>query len=453
VGGLGKGGRGYFALDVTGMAQTGGVASDVPTTENSLAQKVKWEYPRTSTTSSETADLGYSFSRPNIVRSNATAAAAAAGIVIFGNGYDSSNGHAVLFILRADTGELLKRIDTGAATCNGLSSAITIDVNYDNKVDYVYAGDLNGNLWKFDLTSTDYNQWGVAYANGGVPKPLFKTPSGQPITTKPNVMYHCSKHGYMVLFGTGRYLNEADLSDASQQAVYGIWDYGDDVDDSEYVGSLSAGTLTNTNLPGTVSLLQQVVIDERAINGMSLRTMAAQTADWKTTSTTGGACGDNSGTQDCDPNGSGAKPDPLRHAGWYLNLPSARERMVSDVIVRSGVLTVVSFSPSNSLCGGSGESWLMTLNACSGARLSKAQFDINGDGLVDTKDLVNIGTSQNPIMVVPSGIKYAGKVQPPTYLIMPNGTELLYMSSSRNTIETQRERAAKLGVTYWRVRH
>jgi hypothetical protein len=56
-------------------------------------------------------------------------------------------------------------------------------------------------------------------------------------------------------------------------------------------------------------------------------------------------------------------------------------------------------------------------------------------------------------MVVPSGIKYAGKVQPPTYLIMPNGTELLYMSSSRNTIETQRERAAKLGVTYWRVRH
>jgi type IV pilus assembly protein PilY1 len=447
VGGMGKGGRGYFALDVTDMTQ-----SNVPSTENSLAQKVLWEYPRTGTTSSEIADLGYSFSRPNIVRSNAVSAAAAAGIVIFGNGYDSSNGHAVLYILRADTGELLKRIDTGAATCNGLSSAITVDVNYDNKVDYVYAGDLNGNLWKFDLTSTDYNQWGVAYSSSGTPKPLFKTP-GQPITTKPNVMYHCTKHGYMVTFGTGRYLSEADLSDASPQAVYGIWDYGDDVDDSEYVGTLAAGALTSTNLPGTVSLLQQVVVDERTVNGMSLRTMQVQTANWKTTTTAGGACGDNSGTQDCDTNGSGANPDPLRHAGWYLNLPSARERVVSDVIVRSGVLTVVSHAPSNSLCGGSGESWLMTLDACSGSRLSKTQFDINSDGKIDTNDLVNIGTPQNPIMVAPSGIKYDGKVQPPTYLIMPNGTELLYMSSSKNKIETQRERAAKLGVTYWRVMH
>jgi type IV pilus assembly protein PilY1 len=452
VGGLGKGGRGYFALDVTDMTQTNGVTSGVPSTEADLAQKVLWEYPRTGTSDGEVADLGYSFSRPNIVRSNAVAAAAAAGIVIFGNGYDSSNGHAVLYVLSADTGELLKKIDTGVATCNGLSPAITVDVNYDNKVDYVYAGDVNGNLWKFDLTSTDYNQWDVAYKSAGTPKPLFKTP-GQPITTKPNVMYHCKKHGYMVTFGTGRYLNEADLSDTSPQTVYGIWDYGDDLDDSEYVGTLAAGALTSTGLPGTVSLLQQVVVDERTVNGMSLRIMAAQTADWKTTTTAGGACGDNAGTQECDPNGSGAKPDPLRNVGWYLTLPSARERVVSDVIVRSGVLTVVSHAPSNSLCGGGGESWLMTLDACSGSRLSKPFFDINGDGKIDTKDLENIGTAQNPIMVVPSGIKYDGKVQPPTYLILPDGTELLYMSSSKTKIETQRERAAKLGMTYWRVRH
>jgi type IV pilus assembly protein PilY1 len=447
VGGLGKGGRGYFALDVTGLTQT-----NVPSSENSLAQKVMWEYPRAGTSSSEIADLGYSFSRANIVRSNAAAAAAAAGIVIFGNGYDSSNGHAVLYILRADTGELLKRIDTGVGSCNGLSSAITVDVNYDNKVDYVYAGDLKGNLWKFDLTSTDYNQWGVAYSSAGTPKPLFKTP-GQPITTKPNVMYHCTKDGYMVLFGTGRYLNEDDLSDSSPQAVYGIWDYGDDADDSEYVGTLAAGALTDTNLPGTVSLLQQVVVDERTVNGMKLRTLAAQAADWKATSTSGGPCGDNSGTQGCDPNPPGNHPDPLRHAGWYLNLPGARERVVSDVIVRSGVLTVVSHAPSNSLCGGSGESWLMTMDACSGARLSKAFFDINNDGKIDSADLVNIGTPENPIMVVPSGIRYDGKVQPPAYLIMPNGTENLYMSSTKAKIETQRERAAKLGMTYWRVMH
>jgi Tfp pilus tip-associated adhesin PilY1 len=445
VGGLGKGGRGCFALDVTGLTQT-----NVPSTESSLASKVLWEYPRTGTGSGEIEDLGYSFSRPNIVRSNATAAAA--GVVIFGNGYNSSNGHAVLFILRADTGELLKRIDTGAGDCNGLSPSIAVDVNYDSKVDYVYAGDLKGNLWKFDLTSTNHEQWGVAYSSPTAPKPLFATP-GQPITTKPNVTYHCTRHGYMVLFGTGRYLNDGDLSDASPQTVYGIWDYGDDADDGESVGALAAGALTNTNLPGTVSLLQQVVVDERTVNGMKIRTMAAQTADWKTTSTAGGPCGDNSGTQACDPNATGTKPDPVRHAGWYFNLPGARERVVSDVIVRSGVLTVVSHAPSSSLCGGSGESWLMTMDACSGSRLSKAFFDINGDGKVDAADLVDIGTPQNPMMVVPGGIRYDGKVQPPTYLILPDGTENLYMSSSRNRIETQRERAAKLGMTYWRVMH
>ena len=449
VGGLGKGGRGYFALNVSGMTPT-----NSPSSENSLAQKVLWEYPRTGTTSREIADMGYSFSRANIVRSNDPTAP---WIVIFGNGYDSSNGHAVLYILRADTGELLKRIDTGVGSCNGLSATTVVDVNYDNKADYVYAGDLKGNLWKFDLTSANYDQWGVAYSSSGTPKPLFQTP-GQPITTKPNVMYHCTKHGYMVLFGTGRYLIEGDIIDSSSQAVYGIWDYGDDADDGEYVGTLAAGALTGTNLPNTVSLLQQAVVDDRTVDGMRLRTTAALAANWKTTSTTGGsssggACGDNAGTQGCDPNNTGNKPDPLRHAGWYLNLPGARERVISDVIVRSGVLTVVSHAPSNSLCGGSGESWLMAVDACSGSRMFKVFFDINHDGAIDAADLVNIGTPENPIMVVPSGINYEGRIQPPAYMIMPNGTENLYMSSSRSKIETLRERSAKLGVTYWRVMH
>ena len=40
--------------------------------------------------------------------------------------------------------------------------------------DYVYAGDLQGNLWKFDLTDNNSAQWGSAFKTGNKPKPLFQ---------------------------------------------------------------------------------------------------------------------------------------------------------------------------------------------------------------------------------------------------------------------------------------
>jgi Tfp pilus tip-associated adhesin PilY1 len=89
-------------------------------------------------------DLGYSFSRAYIVRSGA--ASPNDWVVIFGNGYESPNGEAVLIVLRATDGILLKKIHTGVTGCNGLSSPAIIDVELDGIVDYAYAGDLKGNL-------------------------------------------------------------------------------------------------------------------------------------------------------------------------------------------------------------------------------------------------------------------------------------------------------------------
>jgi type IV pilus assembly protein PilY1 len=120
--------------------------------------------------------------------------------------------------------------------CNGLSTPALVDVNLDGLVDYAYAGDLLGNLWKFDLRSTNINEWKVAYntaADGsGDPAPLFEARniSGfrQPITTRPDVMRHPlrSRQGYLVLFGTGRYLGYDDYLDGGAvQSVYGIWDW------------------------------------------------------------------------------------------------------------------------------------------------------------------------------------------------------------------------------------
>ncbi|MCK4490647.1 MAG: hypothetical protein KAU23_10320, partial [Anaerolineales bacterium] len=251
VGGLGKGGRGYYALDVTDPTSW--------TSEGAIDDKVMWEYPKAGVTDD---DMGYSFSKPAIVKCNDSTVG---WIVIFGNGYNSQNGHAVLYILNPQTGDIIKKIDTGVDGCNGLSTLVPIDVDYDNKVDYVYAGDLRGNVWKFDLTDTDYTNWEVAFNDGTDDQPLFQAqgPGGttQPITAKPDVMYHPTEHGYMVLFSTGQYLGESDISDTTAQSFYGIWDYGDDEDDSEYLGYFRRGFGQElSNQPNTVSLLAQQVI-------------------------------------------------------------------------------------------------------------------------------------------------------------------------------------------------
>ncbi len=445
VGGLGKGGRGYFALDVSNMKPLEG---SVPSSENEVAAMAMWEYPNLNTPSEEITDLGYSFSKATIVESYDTDDAPS--IVIFGNGYNSPNGHAVLFILNPLTGELIKKIDTLTGSCNGLSTPIATDVDYDGKVDYVYAGDLDGNLWKFDLTDSDYNNWDVAYSQGGVSRPLFKT-DNQPITTKPNVMYHCEEDGYMVLFGTGRYLGIDDLSNSSQQAIYGIWDYGDDVDDGEYVGSFNSGVLTGNNLTGSVSVLAQTVVNEQTVNDTNLRVLSENDPDWMTSTTDGVSCGEALGITKCDLNGVGQHAEPLRNVGWYLNLPASRERVVSDVLVKDGKLIVVSFMPDASMCGTGGSSWLMAMDACSGGRFQEAQFDTNGDGVIDDQDLINIGTAQDPIMVPPTGIEYAGRLQPPAIIVLENGQEILHMSSSSGEIKSVTEKSADLGITFWKV--
>ena len=447
VGGLGKGGRGYYALDVSGMNPLG-APTNIPTSETQLADRVLWDYPDLSTPAGEVADLGYTFSKPAIIQTNDPSTPWA---VVFGNGYSSYNESAVLFILDPATGDLITRIDTEVGSCNGLSSPVAVDVDYDNKVDYVYAGDLKGNLWKFDLTDSDSSNWDVAYYDVGSPHPMFQAAPGQPITAKPNVMYHCDKDGYLVLFGTGKYLGDNDFLDTNPQAVYGIWDYGEDVDDSEYVGQYNGMFLSNTNLPGTAMLMPQT-ISEWIVNGKQYRTMSSNTLDWDT-STMGVDCGDyDNGLPACDPNGVGTKPDPVKNVGWYVPLPTTGERVVADVLIRAKNAIVVSYAPGGSLCGSGGLSWLMEINSCSGGSPGSAQFDIDDDGDVDADDMILIDPPgpEPPEWDPPIGMPFDGQVQVPAFLI--NGKmEKKYLSSSKAKIETLSEKAPRLGIIYWRM--
>jgi len=235
VGGLRGGGQGVYALDVSDPANFN---------ETNADNLVLWEFD-----DSNDPDIGYVYGQISIVRmANGQWAA------IFGNGYNnseadgnaSSTGHAALFILFIEQGvdgtwtptsDYIK-IDTGVgstATPNGLATPAPVDINGDSVVDFVYAGDLQGNLWKFDLRGTNTAAWGVAYQTGGTPLPLFTactaspctSSNRQPITVRPEITRHpAGEKGFMVYFGTGKYIETGDNATSGEptQTFYGIWD-------------------------------------------------------------------------------------------------------------------------------------------------------------------------------------------------------------------------------------
>jgi type IV pilus assembly protein PilY1 len=451
VGGLGKGGRGYFGIDITGAKN---IAS-----ESELSDRILWEFPK-----SADSDLGYSFSKPVIAKTNSSTYP---WVVIFGNGYNSDSGKSALYIIDPQSGALVKKIDADMGPENGLSSPVAIDVTYDGTVDFIYAGDLQGKLWKFDLSDKDIDRWRVAFSKEAEPQPLFhaKGPSGSPqaITIRPDVMYHPSKHGFIVCFGTGKYLGESDFNDNSVQSVYGIWDYGDrfytlqskkwsDDDDREFIGSFNRGASPQlSNQPVSVKLLRQkqrMVTAQGGGTQYRLRVLSGTKPVWET-------------KLDAD-HATRQKPNPSdsieNHVGYYFDLNSG-ERVISDVIIRDGNLLAIGFTPSKDPCGPGGNSIFMELNAFNGGTAGAALFDISEDGKIDAKDLVKIDFDEDGVSeeLAPSGIEFMGNLQPPSILQIGNSPknplEKKYLSSSTGRIEQLTEKGPKLGVTYWMEIH
>ena len=487
VGGLGKGGRGYFALNVD---------DPLNMTEANANAWVKWEYPASGAGAAEIDNMGYSFSQAFVVRAYTEFDSGPRWVVIFGNGYDSASGTAALYVLDASDGSLIRMIDTGATGNNGLSTPLPVDIDGDARVDFVYAGDLNGNLWKFHLKSDDPSEWGVAHGSevagfidgvvnpddGETPAPLFKatgrerdfsnggaanyfwpytsnTTWDQPITVQPKAIRFCvtDKPGYLIIFGTGRYLTEEDIVDDEYQSIYAIWDFGTEPDD--YLGPIqrkntvipansTTAEFTNTNLEPGVRLLEQQIIsvvDNPNNAGQKLIVFSSYDPDWSTT----------------------VLDKPTVNVGWFVDLAAfvdasgrSKERIVRDLVIRDNKLIVTSTIPENDPCEPGGNSVVYEINKCTGARLVTPQFDINNDGVIDENDLIQI---KNPdwyadptlpeyIDVVPTGIQFDTMVFPPTFLRMPDDElETKYFSTSAGTILTLRERGEQRGMYYWKL--
>lgn len=351
AGALGNGGQGIFALDVTNPGSFN---------EGNAASLFLWEF-----SDKNDIDMGYSYSEPSIAKMPD-----GSWVAVFGNGYNntvadgqvSTTGNAVLYIVDIASGTVLKKIDTGVGDVNnpnGLASPALVDINNDYIVDYIYAGDLYGNMWKFDVTDSNESNWDVSWGSGGVKKPLFTTATGQPITTRPSVGYHPERNGQMVYFGTGKYLERTDNGAIGEpnQSFYGIWDKNE---------------TAATGLPVlSADLLSQEILEESVetfgSNKYEIRITSDYPIDWDS------------------------------HEGWKIDLlnryktpiDNNGERQVSESVLRNGRVIFTTVLPSDTPCSPGGTSWLMEMAASNGGSLSEAAFDLNDDNIFDDLDMKN----------------------------------------------------------------
>lgn len=353
LGGLNAGGKSIYALDVTDPA-----AFD--------ASNVLWEFGQ----SNDTRDLGFTFSRPQVgVLENGQ------WVAIFGNGYNSTDGGAHLFVVNLESGDLIRKItasDIAGDENNGLSTPILVDADDNGFIDSVYAGDLQGNLWKFNVSAGSSGSWQVAYG-----QPLFRARRsgvGQPITAQPKVVDH-PVGGQLILFGTGRYLTNSDITDSSVQTYYGIRDSG------------SAITTTDR------SQLQRQSFDaQTGAFGRAVRSVTENSVDW----------------------GGGMR-------GWYLDLVNGTgngsangERVIHSSVIANGRVIFATVVPSTDPCQPGGSSWLLALKLGTGGGFTHSIFDLNNDGFFTDADkatdhvvsgmrLDGLGISNVPVYIEEEG--------------------------------------------------
>ncbi|WP_334190345.1 pilus assembly protein [Noviherbaspirillum sp.] len=335
VAGMNAGGRGYYALDIT----------------NPATPKPLWNF-----TVATDSDLGYTFGNPVITkRKDGT------WVVAFTSGYNNvspGNGIGYLYILNANTGALLEKISTNTGstgTPSGLGKLNAwVDSIFDNTAERFYAGDLLGNVWRFDIDNvvppTGKEATLIAelgqVAGAGV----------QSITTKPLLaeIYQNGVRYPIVQVATGKYLGLTDLVDTSQQSVYAFKD------------KLTETGLGKVRTGGT---LVKQTLSSFSSNGQAQRTTSTVNVAW---------ANDN---------------------GWYVDLnpnnESPGERVNVDMQQQLGMLIVAANVPNTNACNIGGESWIYYFDYETGQFLKSSAGNMVGQKLKTNAMVAGITVVQN----------------------------------------------------------
>lgn len=393
VGGLGSGGKEIYALDITDPTQF---------TEANATSLVMGDWTADSTSeqaaitctnaSSCNANLGNTNGTPLIRRLHNGKWA-----IIFGNGLNSSTGHAGVYIglVNSTTGTnpptfTYYWLDTGTGSTSspdGINSVTSADLDGDKVVDYLYGGDLQGNVWRFDLTSSDPADWAVSKYGNVTPTPLFTAINGsvvQPITTQLSAAWTtvAGQKQAMVMFGTGQKTQATatspDTYATGTQSVYGIWDWdmaawNNGITTTAGVTIPPSGTSYRAlTAPQTVS---RTDLQSQTATTLSTTPPSGSPVMGYRTSSTNAVCWQ----------GSGACTASNNKYGWYLDLPATQEQVIYNPIFNNGALilntTIPPGASSTSSCTASTTTgWTMAFNVATGGSFPQSYFQ-NSSGV------------------------------------------------------------------------
>lgn len=396
ISGLGPGGSAIYALDITDPSNF---------SESNASSIVIGEWDNTTLT-----NLGQTYGTPVITRFHNGQWGA-----VFGNGLNSANGAAGIYIMLVDptSGAIsFKFLTTGPGSSsnpNGIAFATPADLDYDNITDYVYAGDMYGQVWRFDLTSSNPSNWGVKTSAGTVATstnpgvPMFKTNSGQPISTKVMVAAVAPSSAtalsrIMVMFGTGTKVPQSLTSPAiyatGTQDIYDVWDW--DMSTWNSLSTTDYAALGSTNAPtavlGKTNLTQQSIIQTfnftDQIATLPSRTITSNAVCWQgSTVCSGGTAGNNK-------------------FGSYLDLPSTTtaggttvyEQAIYSPAILAGAFVINTAVPETNspftCTASSAQSWTYGLSVANGGATSVSYFGLSANGTpVSAISFGGVGTS------------------------------------------------------------
>ena len=347
VGTLGRAGKGIFALDITDP------------------NNVKFLWEKNGTTVSA---LGNNLGKPVIAQTSN-------GVwqVIVGNGPNSTAGNAQFIMINLQSGTVTT-VDTGGSSDNGLS-AVAAWSSYGNGItDLLFAGDLQGNMWRLPVGASSATKLFVAKDTQG---------NTQPISVAPLLGTDPDTGKLWLFFGTGRYLSNDDMSNNAAQTWYGLKDATSSINRNE--------------------LVKRSILVERDDDTYAVRVTEV-----------------------------GTTADLSNKAGWYIDLPTSGERMVvSNIFQQDALIGTVRIPNISDMCQPTGRGFIMAINPFAGARLDRTFFDLNGDGEFDEQDQITI----NGVNSIVSGIGFDSSPNSPIFI--GNVMYVVKDNGLTNTVWTQ----------------